>query len=544
MTGAERLGSLFVRRRGVLALAGGVAGGVAVGRPPVDSGRLQAQVTQFPVHRSTTGLLPSRDAITHAQSGDVTPTSAVLWARGEAPGQLQVRLRSDGRLLGTRVGPAGTPETDHTARLQLGDLEPGRAYEAELWFAGSDGTLGEPRTVSFRTPSTSPAATTFAWAGDTCGQGYGINADVGGLFGYGAVADLRPDVFIHCGDNIYADEPITDTVLEPDGSVWRSVVTEHVTRPAQSLAEYRGRYRYVLLDENVRRLHAEVPVISQWDDHETANNWYPGEVLDNDDLRYPFEEERRVDVLARWGRQAWQEYMPIGDAHLLGRGSTGFADKGLYRKVARGAHLDLFCLDQRSYRDANVDALGEGPASLLGEEQTDWLIREVTTSRATWKVISVDQPLSLGSKSTDDPDGFGNDDHGAPRGREHELARILSAFKAAGVRNVVWITADVHFTAAHHYSPDRAVFTDFDPFWEFVSGPIASSAFGTKDVDRTFGAYQYFARGSDAPSRRAPRRDRTFVGYAAIAADGTLTVELRDATGAVLWTIDLEPEGV
>lgn len=543
VTTAER-GSLFVRRRGVLALGGGAVGGVLLGNPPVDGGRVQARVTQFPVHRTTTGLLPTRDAITHAQSGDVTPTGAVLWARGEAPGQLQLRLRSEGRVVGTRVGPAGTAETDHTARIQLSDLEPGRPYEAELWFAGSDGSLGEPRTVSFTTPSTAPAATSFAWAGDTCGQGYGINHDVGGLFGYGAVADLRPDVFIHCGDNIYADEPITDTVLEPDGTTWRSLVTEHVARPAQSLAEYRGRYRYVLLDENVRRLHAQVPVISQWDDHETANNWYPGEVLDNDDLRFPFEAERRVDVLARWGRQAWQEYMPVGEAHLLGRGATGFAEKGIYRKVPRGRHLDVFCLDQRTFRDTNADAAGEGPSAMLGEAQTDWLIREVTASRATWKVISVDQPLSLGAKNVDDLDGFGNNDHGRPRGREHELARVLSAFRAAGVRNVVWITADVHFTAAHHYSPDRAVFTDFDPFWEFVAGPIASSAFEVKEVDRTFGAYQHFAKGGTAPSRRAPRPDLTFIGHGSIAADGRLRVELRDATGEVLWATDLEPDGV
>ena len=37
--------------------------------------------------------------------------------------------------------------------------------------------------------------------------------------------------------------------------------------------EFRGRYRYNLLDENVRRFNAEVPQIWQWDDHEVTNNW-------------------------------------------------------------------------------------------------------------------------------------------------------------------------------------------------------------------------------------------------------------------------------
>lgn len=542
VTRVRRLGSIAVNRRGALALGGGVLGGTLLGSPPLDGAAIQARVTDRPVQITTPGLVPLRDAITHAQSGDVTPTSAVVWARGEAPGALQVRLSSGGQLVGTtRVGAAGTAATDFTARSTLTDLTPGTAYEAELWFAGSDGTLGQTRRIAFATPSRDPAPTSFAWSGDTCGQGYGINPDAGGLIGYAAVADLRPDVFIHCGDNVYADEPITDTVREPDGVVWRNLVTEEVARPAQTMDEFRGRYRYVLLDENVRRLHATVPVISQWDDHETTNNWYPGEILTDETATYPYEDEVRVDVLARWGRQAWQEYMPIGEAHLLGRGDTGFADKGLYRRIPRGAHLDIFCVDQRSYRSPNTVAADDEPSALMGDAQVDWLIREVSASEATWKVISLDQPLGIGGKKTEDLDGYGNFDHGEPGGREHELARILSSFRAAGVRNVVFITADVHFTAAHHYSPDRAVFTDFDPFWEFVSGPIAASTFAVKEVDRTFGGETRFSRGNTRSSRRAPTPEQLFVGYAEIDAAGNLTVQLRDATGAVLWSTELEP---
>jgi len=48
-------------------------------------------------------------------------------------------------------------------------------------------------------------------------------------------------------------------------------------------------------------------------------------------------------------------------------------------------------------------------------------------------------------------------------------------------------TADVHYSAAHHYSPSRARFTEFDPFWEFVAGPLHAGAFGPNELDRTFG---------------------------------------------------------
>ena len=48
------------------------------------------------------------------------------------------------------------------------------------------------------------------------------------------------------------------------------------------------------------------------------------------------------------------------------------------------------------------------------------------------------------------------------------MADLLSFIKHAGVHNTVWITADMHYTAAIYYGPNRAVFQDFDPFWEFI----------------------------------------------------------------------------
>ena len=148
-----------------------------------------------------------------------------------------------------------------------------------------------------------PTRTSFVWTGDTCGQGWGINPDLGELVGYRAMHDTAPDFFIHAGDTVYADGPIAAEVVEPDGQVWRNLVTEEVSKVAETLGEFRGRHRYNLMDANVRSMYAEVPVVAQWDDHETTNNWYPGEVLD--DERYT--REQRVDVLARRARQAWQE---------------------------------------------------------------------------------------------------------------------------------------------------------------------------------------------------------------------------------------------
>ena len=68
--------------------------------------------------------------------------------------------------------------------------------------------------------------------------------------------------------------------------------------------------------------------------------------------------------------------------------------------------------------------------------------------------------------------------HGPPLGRELEIVEVLRFLKRYAVRNVVWITADVHYCATHRYEPGKAQFTEFEPFYEFVSGPIHAGGFG------------------------------------------------------------------
>ena len=74
----------------------------------------------------------------------------------------------------------------------------------------------------------------------------------------------------------------------------------------------------------------------------------------------------------------------------------------------------------------------------------------------------------------------------------------LRYIKNAGITNTVWLTADVHYTAAHYYNPDKAQFQDFNPFWEFVSGPIHAGTFGPNDFDMTFGPELKFIKAPTA----------------------------------------------
>jgi alkaline phosphatase D len=460
-------------------------------------------------------------------SGDVTAQSAVLWSRTDRRARMVVDLTSQGRFdRAVRLrGPITGPDGDFTAQLPLRGLRPGQRYDYRIGFEDSSGLMGETAQGSFSTPGRNRPVS-FVWTGDTAGQGWGINPDLGGMAAYGAMHATRPDFFLHSGDNIYADGPIEAEVKLADGTIWRNVVTEEVSKVAETLAEYRGRYKYNLLDHNVLALNADVPIVSQWDDHETLNNWYPGEILT--DPRYT---ERRVDVLAARARQAFEEYLPI--AHTPGR------DR-IYRKVSYGPLLDVFCLDMRTYRGANPSPTA-GPTPMLGAEQAAWLVREVAQSKAAWKVIASDMPLGVLVPDGTEIEAVANGIGGAPGGRENEIAWVLSQFKRKEVRNTVWLTADVHYCAAHHYDPSRAAFTDFDPFWELVAGPINAGTFGPNQLDSTFGPKVEFQKAADFQNQ-PPSGGNQFFGHVDIdPRSQVFTASLRDLTGKVLWRKDLDP---
>ena len=81
-----------------------------------------------------------------------------------------------------------------------------------------------------------------------------------------------------------------------------------------------------------------------------------------------------------------------------------------------------------------------------------------------------------------------------PLGRGIEIADLLSFMDHAAIRNTIWITADLHYTAAHYFDPNYAVFQDFEPFWEFVSGPIHAGTWTPCVLDRTFGPQVVFPK--------------------------------------------------
>lgn len=478
------------------------------------------------------------------QSGDVSPVGAVVWGRADRPATMRVEWSTDptfARGVEAIDGPDVLADRDLTGRVGLRGLPAGAEVHYRVSFrclrtgAWSAPTPGRLRTPAVRLEGAAlERPLTFAWGGDTCGQGFGINPDLGGMVIHDRIRETEPDLFIHCGDLIYADAPIHETKRLDDGRIWRNRVVPEKAKVAETLAEFRANFRYNLLDAPFRRLLAAAPMVVQWDDHETKNNWWPGRILR--DGRYT---EKSCDLLAARAKRAFFDYTPI--AHRADRPGR------IYRALPQGPLLELFVLDARTYRGPNGPNRQRVPgpkAAFFGDLQLDWLCRRLERSTATWKLIASDQPLSLHiSHAGTESEGMANSYGGPPSGRELELARLLTHIRRRNIRNVVFVTADVHYAAAHRYDPKSAAFREFDPFWEFVAGPLNAGTFGPNPLDPTFGPREAFVGiPRDLQPNRSPLDGFQFFGTGAVDPRSRgLTMRLHDMKGAEIHRVELEP---
>ncbi len=476
-------------------------------------------------------------------AGDVGSGRAVIWSRADRPARMFVEYATTERFENPRrvPGPAALEPTDFTARIVLTDLPADQRIFYRVLFQDLNDirAWSLPEAGSFNTqPSTIGRRTvTLAWSADTVGQGWGINPEWGGFRLYETMRRAEPDVFINCGDTIYADQPVLPEVTLDDGSVWKNIVTPAKTKVAETLEEFRGNYQYNLIDEHMRRFNASVPQIATWDDHEVRDNWYWERNLDRD-ARYQL---KSAALLAARARRAFLEYNPLP--------MTGDDPDRIHRTVAYGPAVEVFAIDMRSYRGPNSEnrqTTLDAASAILGAGQLETLKQRLASSQAVWKVISSDMPIGLVVR--DFPafyEAVANGEDGPPVGRELEIADLLKFIKDRRIRNVVWITGDVHYCAAHHYSPSRARFTDFEPFWEFVAGPLNAGTFAPGTMDATFGPeVRFTGTPADLKANRPPSAGLQFFGTLAIdPRSRAMTVKLHDLSGKAVYSNELPPAG-
>jgi len=379
---------------------------------------------------------------------------------------VNIKYSASGRgAVETLVSTSASASSDYTSHVLLSGLKPDTVYQYLVECIAS-GVVSKSGIMTFHTApmSTEPTPVSFVWAGDLAGQGWGRSPNVTvtsafngqvlneGYVMFEVMRQHKPDFLIFQGDFIYADNKIFPTVNLPaalGGGVWVNNPTKEFV--AVTLEDFRSNYKYNFGDSKLQAFLQEVPVYPQWDDHEVVNNWYPGQVLYQPRFaNYP--NNTSVDMMAANARQAFFEYWPI------------MGDK-IYRSQRHGKHLEIFFLDQRTYRNANGYNNETFKTSMLGAEQLMWLKNGLKTSTATWKIVSADDPLTIITGGPGDYDTWvqGNNQ---VLGREFEVAEILDFIKTEEIKGVTFITSDVHFAAVMSYDPARATFKNFNPFYE------------------------------------------------------------------------------
>lgn len=322
-------------------------------------------------------------------SGDPLTDRVILWTRvtphiANTDREITVRWEVATDKDMQRVVASGqavtNAERDFTVKVDVLGLMPGHVYFYRFATAASKSPIGRTKTL--------PAAdigqvkfAVFSCANYPSGY-FNVYAD--------AAKQSDLDVALHLGDYIYEYES-TGYGSEHAVSLGR------VSKPAHLLlvlADYRRRYAQYRTDGDLQDLHAKLPFITVWDDHEFSDDmWCDGSGDHNAGQQGPFSRRKAAAI------QAYHEWMP-----------TRLPDEDnpekIYRTFDFGKIVSLHMLDTRaigrdqqirmsSYFDKdgqfNATKFKEDVASprrqLLGQQQMTWLEKSVSGSKARWQIL-------------------------------------------------------------------------------------------------------------------------------------------------------------
>ncbi len=321
-------------------------------------------------------------------SGDPTQNAIILWTRatpteadfnGEIPVTWEVATDAAFQNLVTNGKTTISASTDFTLKIDAINLTPDTAYYYRFISGETTSPTGTARTLPLRD------VTAVKLAVMSCSNFPAGHFNVYDL----ATKQTDLNAVLHLGDYIYEYGP-GGYASENAAQLGREV------QPAaelMSLQDYRTRYAQYRTDSRLQKLHATLPFIVVWDDHEIANDtWKDG--AENHPAEVDFE-ERKLAAL-----QAYFEWMPIrpvikDNNEIINRRFTFANLVDLYmldtRVVARDQQLDY-----ANYIDpatGNIDdagftaAISDTNRTLLGAEQLQWLQGSMATSTATWQVL-------------------------------------------------------------------------------------------------------------------------------------------------------------
>ncbi|MGH3741321.1 MAG: alkaline phosphatase D family protein [Micromonosporaceae bacterium] len=382
-------------------------------------------------------------------SGDPLPNGILLWTRvtptpdatpgsgAGDPADVSWQVAADPhfeQITASGVFRTG-PERDHTVKVDVTGLAAASTY----WYRFGHGGAWSPVGRTLTAPAPDAEVSRLRLGVVSCS-----NWEAGHFAAYRALAD-RDDLqlVLHLGDYIYeygAGE------FAGGGEVVRPTEPRHETL---SLADYRIRHGSYKTDPDLQRLHASVPWVITWDDHEVANDAWSGGAENHD----PATEGSWQARLAA-SRRAYGEWMPVR-----------LSDDGeIQRRLRFGNLAEFTMLDLRTYRSqqASGAAVDDPARTIAGDAQLAWLKTGLSESTARWKLVGNSVMISRLDVATlpawllgplgellgvpengvaifsDQWDGYNAD-------RNELVAHLLGA----DVRNAVFLTGDIHTSWAN-----------------------------------------------------------------------------------------------
>lgn len=318
-------------------------------------------------------------------SGDPTQTQVIIWTRvTTAASYVDVTWQVSKAEDFSTVEQSGTFTTDtsrdFTVKVDVQNLNPSTQYYYRFMVGETTSIVGMTQTL----PEGSVDKASMAVV--SC-----ANYPAGYFNVYKEILKQHQtesfDVVLHLGDYIYeygaggyASEDAARLGREP------SKGTECIT-----LDDYRKRYAQYRQDQDLQALHAALPMIAVWDDHELANDAWKNGAENHQNNEGSFVDRRAAAAAA------WTEWLPVRE--------NTFSNMLIYRQFSFGDLINLMMLDTRlvgrdqpldyfSLNAPTMDAIGglvaqsrSADRELLGTEQLAWLMNAFNSQDAKWNVL-------------------------------------------------------------------------------------------------------------------------------------------------------------
>jgi len=299
-------------------------------------------------------------------SGDPTQNSVILWTRiSGQDAEVSVTYQVADDVDFSNIIAQGTTTTssikDYTLKLDIQDLSPGTTYYYQFEFEDELSPIGRTKTAS--------ATSEHIRLGVVSCSNYQA-----GYFNAYKLLSQRADLdaVLHLGDYIYE--------YGRRGENWDSLLMRGLEPEMEiiTLLDYRTRYAFYRMDEDLQEIHRQHPFIAIWDDHETANDAHKdGAQNHNPETEGDWEARKAA------GKQAWFEWLPVRDQET----------QKIYRSLDYGSLLNLTMLDTRlegrvpQIEISNDTTLYNVERTMLGTAQLNWFKNELVNNTAQWHII-------------------------------------------------------------------------------------------------------------------------------------------------------------